>query len=88
MLRGGQFYDVLCAVVPLYVALFLGYGSLRWWGVVTPEQSVGLSRFNALIAVPPLVFEIIAFNDPYTMNNRLIAAYCLSNTVVLGEHRL
>lgn len=85
MLSGGQFYDVLCAVVPLYVALILGYGSRKWWGVVTPEQSAGISRFNALIAMPPLVFEIIAFNDPYTMNNRLIAAYCLSNAVVLGK---
>ncbi|XP_024394044.1 probable auxin efflux carrier component 9 [Physcomitrium patens] len=83
MLTGGQFYDVLCAVVPLYVALFLGYGSLKWWGVVTPEQSAGISRFNALIAMPPLIFEIIAFNNPYTMNNRLIAAYCLSNGIVL-----
>jgi auxin efflux carrier family len=85
MLTGGQFYDVLSAVVPLYVALFLGYGSLKWWRVVTPEQSAGISRFNALVAMPALVFEIIAFNDPYTMNNRLIAAYCLSNGVVLGE---
>ncbi|KAG0588745.1 hypothetical protein KC19_2G266000 [Ceratodon purpureus] len=83
MLSGAQFYDVLCAVVPLYVALFLGYGSLKWWGVVTPEQSAGISRFNALVAMPPLVFEIIAFNDPYTMDNKLIAAYCLSNGVVL-----
>lgn len=85
MLTGGQFYDVLCAVVPLYVALFLGYGSLKWWGVVTPEQSAGISRLNAIVAMPALVFEIIAFNNPYTMNNRLIAAYCLANAVVLGK---
>ena len=88
MLTGGQFYDVLCAVVPLYVALFLGYGSLKWWGVVTPEQSVGINRFNALLCMPLLIFEIIAFSDLYTMNHGLIAAYCLSNSVVLGGTRI
>ena len=88
MLTGAQFYGVVCAVVPLYVALFLGYASLKWWGVVTPEQSAGVSRVNALVAMPALVFQIIAFNDPYTMNNRLIAAYCLANGVVLGTSHI
>lgn len=86
MLTGGQFYDLLCAVVPLYIALFLGYASLKWWRVLTPEQSAGIGRLNSLVAMPALVFQIIAFNNPYTMNNRLIAAYSLSNIISLGKY--
>jgi auxin efflux carrier family len=88
MLTGGQFYDLLCAVVPLYIALFLGYASLKWWSVLTPEQSAGIGRLNSLVAMPALIFQIIAFNNPYTMNNGLIYAYCLSNIIILGKYAL
>ena len=39
-------YTVLAAVVPLYVAMILAYGSVRWWGIFTPNQCSGTGNRN------------------------------------------
>ncbi|RVW76695.1 Auxin efflux carrier component 2 [Vitis vinifera] len=54
MIRGKDIYDVLAAIVPLYVAMILAYGSVRWWKIFTPEQCAGINRFVAVFAVPLL----------------------------------
>ena len=40
------------AVVPLYVAMILAYGSVKWWKIFSPNQCSGINRFVALFAVP------------------------------------
>ncbi|ERM94122.1 probable auxin efflux carrier component 1c [Amborella trichopoda] len=77
-------YHVLTAVVPLYVAMILAYGSVKWWKIFTPDQCSGINRFVALFAVPLLSFHFIAANDPYSMNFRFIAADTLQKLIVLG----
>ncbi|MCE2055841.1 hypothetical protein HAX54_043546 [Datura stramonium] len=62
------------AVVPLYVAMILAYGSVKWWKIFSPDQCSGINRFVALFAVPLLSFHFIASNNPYDMNYRFIAA--------------
>ncbi|KAJ0246081.1 Auxin efflux carrier component 2 [Hirschfeldia incana] len=74
MITGKDMYDVLAAMVPLYVAMMLAYGSVRWWGIFTPSQCSGINRFVAVFAVPLLSFHFISSNDPYAMNYHFLAA--------------
>ncbi|XP_072963225.1 auxin efflux carrier component 2-like isoform X3 [Typha angustifolia] len=83
MITGKDIYDVLAAVVPLYVAMVLAYGSVRWWKIFTPEQCAGVNRFVAMFAVPLLSFHFIASNDPYAMNYHFLAADSLQKLVIL-----
>ncbi|XP_024518596.1 auxin efflux carrier component 3-like [Selaginella moellendorffii] len=79
-----EFYTVMSAVVPLYVAMILAYGSVRWWKLLTPAQCSGINRFVAIFAVPLLSFQIIAHNNPYDMNPRFVAADVLQKLIVLA----
>ncbi|CBI32787.3 unnamed protein product, partial [Vitis vinifera] len=76
-------YHVLTSVVPLYVAMILAYGSVKWWKIFSPDQCSGINRFVALFAVPLLSFHFISTNDPYAMNYRFIAADTLQKIIVL-----
>ncbi|CAM8978111.1 unnamed protein product [Rhodiola kirilowii] len=79
-----DFYHVMTAVVPLYVAMILAYGSVKWWKIFTPDQCSGINRFVALFAVPLLSFHFISTNNPYTMNLRFILADTLQKLIVLA----
>ncbi|KAK1612767.1 hypothetical protein QYE76_036440 [Lolium multiflorum] len=84
MITWKDIYDVLAAVVPLYVAMFMAYGSVRWWGIFTPDQCSGINRFVAVFAVPLLSFHFISTNDPYAMDYRFLAADSLQKLVILA----
>ncbi|KAF8729481.1 hypothetical protein HU200_017419 [Digitaria exilis] len=84
MITGADFYHVMTAMVPLYVAMILAYGSVRWWRIFSPDQCSGINRFVALFAVPLLSFHFISTNNPYTMNLRFIAADTLQKLMVLA----
>jgi len=83
-------YDVVAAIVPLYVALFLAYGSVCWWKIFNPEQCSGISSFGSVFAVPFIAFHFTSGNDPYTMNFRFLAADSLQKVVILfcGTHEI
>ncbi|KAF5174898.1 Auxin efflux carrier component [Thalictrum thalictroides] len=83
MITGTDLYHVFTAVVPLYVAMILAYGSVKWWKIFSPDQCSGINRFVALFAVPLLSFHFISSNDPYHMNFRFIAADTLQKIIVL-----
>ncbi|XP_043719108.1 probable auxin efflux carrier component 1b [Telopea speciosissima] len=83
MITGTDLYHVLTAVVPLYVAMILAYGSVKWWKIFSPDQCSGINRFVALFAVPLLSFHFISTNNPFTMNLRFIAADTLQKIIVL-----
>lgn len=84
MITLSDFYHVMTAVVPLYVAMILAYGSVKWWKIFTPDQCSGINRFVALFAVPLLSFHFISTNNPYAMNFRFIAADTLQKIIVLA----
>ncbi|OIW10210.1 hypothetical protein TanjilG_27961 [Lupinus angustifolius] len=83
MISWKDLYNVLTAVVPLYVAMILAYGSVRWWKIFSPDQCSGINRFVAIFAVPLLSFHFISSNNPYTMNFRFIAADTLQKIIML-----
>ncbi|XP_061354657.1 probable auxin efflux carrier component 1c isoform X1 [Gastrolobium bilobum] len=78
-----DFYHVMTAMVPLYVAMILAYGSVKWWKIFSPDQCSGINRFVALFAVPLLSFHFIASNNPYKMNLRFLAADTLQKIIML-----
>ena len=84
MITGKDIYDVFAAITPLYVAMILAYGSVRWWHIFTPDQCSGINRFVAVFAVPLLSFHFISTNDIYNMNFRFIAADSLQKLVILA----
>ncbi|XP_030452955.1 auxin efflux carrier component 3-like [Syzygium oleosum] len=83
MITWHDLYTVLAAVVPLYVAMILAYGSVRWWRIFSPDQCSGINRFVAIFAVPLLSFHFISTNNPYAMNLRFIAADTLQKLILL-----
>ncbi|KAL1807529.1 hypothetical protein ACET3Z_024519 [Daucus carota] len=83
MISWHDLYTVITAVFPLYVAMILAYGSVRWWKIFTPEQCSGIDRFVAIFAVPSLSFHFISTNNPYEMNFRFIAADTLQKIIML-----
>ncbi|NP_001267715.1 auxin efflux carrier component 3-like [Cucumis sativus] len=83
MISWKDLYTVLTAVIPLYVAMILAYGSVRWWKIFTPDQCSGINRFVAIFAVPLLSFHFISSNDPYAVNFRFIAADTLQKIIML-----
>uniref|UniRef100_A0A452ZZR1 Auxin efflux carrier component n=1 Tax=Aegilops tauschii subsp. strangulata TaxID=200361 RepID=A0A452ZZR1_AEGTS len=74
MISWHDLYTVLTAMVPLYVAMILAYGSVRWWGVITADQCAGINRFVAVFAVPLLSFKVISGSNLYAMDLRFAAA--------------
>ncbi|CAA2965782.1 auxin efflux carrier component 6 [Olea europaea subsp. europaea] len=83
MISSDDFYKVMCAMVPLYFAMLLAYGSVKWWKIFSPEQCSGINRFVAVFAVPVLSFHFISQNNPYEMDIKFILADTLSKAFVL-----
>uniref|UniRef100_A0A1J3G3N0 Auxin efflux carrier component n=1 Tax=Noccaea caerulescens TaxID=107243 RepID=A0A1J3G3N0_NOCCA len=84
MISWHDLYTVLTAVIPLYVAMILAYGSVRWWKIFSPDQCSGINRFVAIFAVPLLSFHFISTNNPYAMNLRFIAADTFQKVIMLA----
>ncbi|XP_019260719.1 PREDICTED: auxin efflux carrier component 6-like [Nicotiana attenuata] len=83
MIGANDFYKVMCAMVPLYFAMLVAYGSVKWWKIFSPEQCSGINRFVAVFAVPVLSFHFISQNNPYQMDTKFILADTLSKIFVL-----
>ncbi|XP_045789629.1 auxin efflux carrier component 2-like [Trifolium pratense] len=83
MIKGKDVYNILESIMPLYVAMLLGYGSIKWWKMFTPDQCIGINRFVAMFAVPTLTFIYISPINPYHMNWRFIVADILQKIVTL-----
>ncbi|KAL6839964.1 hypothetical protein ACP4OV_029774 [Aristida adscensionis] len=84
MIGWGDVYKVVSATVPLYFALFLGYGSVRWWRIFTREQCDAVNRLVAFFALPFFTFEFTLHTDPFQVNYRAVAADVISKAVIVA----
>lgn len=75
-------YKVISAMAPLYVALTLGYASVKWWHMFESEHCDIINKFNCYFIMPFFSFDFISNIDPYTMNYRFISADVISKCVV------
>ncbi|WOL17952.1 auxin efflux carrier component 5-like [Canna indica] len=83
MISWEDIYKVVAAMVPLYVALGLGYGSVRWWRIITPEQCEAINRLVSCITLPLFTFEFTLHTDPFAMNYRVIAADAIARLIII-----
>ncbi|XP_006853071.2 auxin efflux carrier component 7 isoform X2 [Amborella trichopoda] len=83
MISLADLYAVFTAMVPLYVAMFLAYASVKRWEIFTPEQCSGINRFVATFAIPFLAFNIISSTDPYKINLKFILADTMQKLLIL-----
>ncbi|KAK9919254.1 hypothetical protein M0R45_027863 [Rubus argutus] len=77
-------YKVVVAMAPLYFALILGFGSVRWWHIFTPEQCGAINRFVCFFTLPLFTFEFTAHVDPFKWNYRFIAADAISKLIIVA----
>ncbi|XP_031475475.1 auxin efflux carrier component 5-like [Nymphaea colorata] len=82
MISGKEIYDVIAATFPLYVPVFLGYASVRWWKLFTPDQCKGISRLSAFIVLPLFSFDFLSRINPFELNCRFLAADALSKAII------
>ncbi|PIN18117.1 hypothetical protein CDL12_09217 [Handroanthus impetiginosus] len=76
-------YKVVVEIAPLYVALMLGYGSVKWWRIFTPEQCEAINRLVYYFTYPFFVFEFTAHVDPFKMNYLFMAADAISKVIIV-----
>ncbi|KAG8057309.1 hypothetical protein GUJ93_ZPchr0002g22988 [Zizania palustris] len=82
MIGWSDVYKVVAAMAPLYFALGLGYGSVRWWKLFTADQCDAVNRLVAYFAVPFFAFDFAARIDPFALSYRVLAADALSKLAV------
>lgn len=73
-INGKGIYHVLSAIVSMYVVVFLVYGSVTWWSLLTSAQCSGISKFITYLALPMLVFKVTSNADFYAMDAILAGA--------------
>nr|GMD31768.1 auxin efflux carrier component 5-like [Ipomoea batatas]GMD34913.1 auxin efflux carrier component 5-like [Ipomoea batatas] len=82
MIGWGDVYKVVEAMAPLYLALFLGYASVRWWNMFKPDHCAAINRFNCFFILPFFNFRFISQVNPYTMNYRFLASDAAAKSAV------
>ncbi|EXC29925.1 Putative auxin efflux carrier component 8 [Morus notabilis] len=83
MIRWQDAYKVVEAMFPLYVALILGYGSVKWWKIFTPEQCGAINRLVCFFTLPIFTFEFTAHVDPFLWNLPFIGADVISKVIIV-----
>ncbi|KAL2548769.1 putative auxin efflux carrier component 8 [Forsythia ovata] len=83
MIGWGDVYKVVVAMAPLYVALVLGYGSMKWWRIFTPEQGEAINRLVCYFTLPLFTFEFTAHIDPFKMNYLFIGADAIAKVIIV-----
>ncbi|CAL5087479.1 unnamed protein product [Urochloa decumbens] len=83
MIEWGDVYKVAAAMAPLYFALGLGYGSVRWWKLFTPDQCDAVNRLVAFFSVPFFAFDFASRIDPFALSYRVLAADALAKLAVV-----
>ncbi|XP_024978828.1 auxin efflux carrier component 5-like [Cynara cardunculus var. scolymus] len=76
-------YNVLSAIFPLYVALLLGYGSVKWWHMFNPDHCDAINQLNYYFIMPLFSFDFTSRINPYKMNYLFVAADVISKTLIL-----
>uniref|UniRef100_A0A0E0LX71 Auxin efflux carrier component n=1 Tax=Oryza punctata TaxID=4537 RepID=A0A0E0LX71_ORYPU len=71
-------------MAPLYFALGLGYGSVRWWRFFSPEQCAAINTMVVYFSMPFFTFDFVVRTDPFSMNYRVIAADAVSKVLTIA----
>ncbi|KAI3725762.1 hypothetical protein L1987_65554 [Smallanthus sonchifolius] len=83
MIGWDDIYKVLAAMFPLYVALILGYGSVKWWHMFNSDHCDAINRLSCYFIMPLFTFDFTTRINPYKMNHLFIAADIISKSIIL-----
>ncbi|KAJ9557447.1 hypothetical protein OSB04_012061, partial [Centaurea solstitialis] len=83
MIGWDDIYKVVVAMFPLYVALILGYGSVKWWHMFKPDHCDSINTLNCYFIMPFFTFEFTTRVNPYKLNYRFAAADAISKAIIL-----
>nr|WCB22849.1 PIN4 [Zizania latifolia] len=83
MIAWSDIYKVVAAMAPLYFALALGYGSVRWWRFFSPEQCAAINTMVIYFSMPFFTFDFVVRTDPFSMNYRVIATDAVSKVITI-----
>ncbi|KAI3668973.1 hypothetical protein L6452_40190 [Arctium lappa] len=83
MIGWEDIYNVLSTMFPLYVALILGYGSVKWWHIFNPDHCDAINQLNYYFIMPLFAFDFTSRINPDEMNHLFIAADLISKTIIL-----
>ncbi|GKV40142.1 hypothetical protein SLEP1_g47810 [Rubroshorea leprosula] len=84
MIGWADVYKVVEAMAPLYVALMLGYGSVKWWRIFSHEQCDAINRLVCYFTFPLFTVQFTAQIDPFHMNYKFIGADGISKLIIVG----
>ncbi|CAI9299088.1 unnamed protein product [Lactuca saligna] len=68
---------------PLYVALMLGYGSVKWWHMFNPDHCDAINQLNCYFIMPLFQFNFTTRVNPYKMNFRFLGADAISKALII-----
>ncbi|XP_037431220.1 probable auxin efflux carrier component 5b [Triticum dicoccoides] len=83
MIGWGDVYRVAAAMAPLYFALGLGYGSVRWWKLFTPDHCDAVNRLVVYFAFPLFGFDFTARAGSFAAGYRVLAANAVAKLIVV-----
>ncbi|KVH92090.1 Auxin efflux carrier [Cynara cardunculus var. scolymus] len=83
MIGWEDIYKVITAMFPLYAALILGYGSVKWWHMFKPDHCDAINQLNCYFIMPLFTFDFTTRINPYKMNFRFLAADGISKAIIL-----
>ncbi|KAL3504477.1 hypothetical protein ACH5RR_034318 [Cinchona calisaya] len=83
MISWEDIYKVVTAMAPLCVALVLGYASVKWWHMFTPDQFHAINRFNCFFIIPFFNFKFISHINPYKLNFLFLSADVVAKCIIL-----
>ncbi|KMZ58744.1 putative auxin efflux carrier component 6 [Zostera marina] len=84
MIEWDDVYKVIEAVMPLYVAILMGYLSVRLWKIFTPVQCEAINLFVSFFTQPFFTLEFTLHTDPFSMNFPIIAADAISKVIIVA----
>ncbi|CAO2837531.1 unnamed protein product [Amaranthus hypochondriacus] len=70
-------------MVPLYVALILGYGSVKWWGLFKHDQCDAINRLVCYFTLPLFNLDFTAHSNPFKWNYKFLAADAISKVIIV-----
>lgn len=75
---------VIVATVPLYVALILGYGSVKWWRLFKADQCDAINRLVCYFTLPLFNLDFTAHSNPFEWNYKFLAADAMSKVIIVA----
>lgn len=81
MIGSQDIYKIVEAMLPLYVALALGYSSVKWLKMFKSNECDAINRFNCYFIIPFFTFHFIYGVDPYHMNFRFLGTDVIAKAI-------